>query len=107
MPESRKMASEIALPCIYVISDSPDVVKLCGMRIQCTVDVAEAAFLADLGEDHACKLIPAFEMLAAVIAFVLVGNALELVAGQQFEELGDNEGMARHWTCSATLNGLS
>jgi hypothetical protein len=30
-------------------------------------------------------------MFAAIIAFVFVGNALVLVAGQQFEELGDNK----------------
>lgn len=84
----------------------PDMVKLGGVCIQCTVDVPKAAFLANLGEDHACKLIPAFEMLAAIIAFVFVGNPLEFVAWQELEELGHNERMARHWTCSANWNGV-
>ena len=49
---------------------------------------------------------PAFEMLAAIIAFVFVGNPLEFVAWQELEELGHNERMARHWTCSANWNGV-
>lgn len=82
-------------------------VKLCGVRIECTVDVSQTAFLTDVGENHATKLVPTLEMLAAEISLEFVDNALELVSRQQLEELGDNEGVARHWTRLPNLNGLS
>jgi hypothetical protein len=36
-----------------------------------------------MGKNHAGHLIPAFEMLGSVIAFVFVYDMLKLVSGQQ------------------------
>ena len=58
-----------------------DMIKLAGMCVERTVDIAQAAFLADLSKEHACQLVPALEMLAVVVSLVFVSDELKLVAG--------------------------
>jgi hypothetical protein len=60
-----------------------DMIELTGMSIQRDVDIPKAVFLPDMCEYHANELIPAFEFPGAVVAFVFIDDALELVPWEQ------------------------
>ncbi len=57
-----------------------DVVELAGMCVERNIDIAQAAFLPDMSEDHAGQLVPALEMPAAIIPVEFVHNTLEFVS---------------------------
>jgi hypothetical protein len=80
-----------------------DVVQLGSVSIDGHVDVAQAALLADVREHHAGELVPALEVLGAMIAMVFVDDTLELIARQQLQELGKNVGLAWHGGASGGL----
>ncbi len=59
-----------------------DVVQLAAVYIEHYINVSQAVFLSDVGEDHAGHLIPALEIFGSVITPVFVDNTLKLLSGQ-------------------------
>ena len=83
-----------------------DVVQFVGMCIEHYIDISQAVFLSDVGEDHAGHLIPALEILGSVIALVFVDNTLKLVSGQQTQKLCKDIRFVRHDSISVRLSAI-